>query len=114
MNTTDIFKDLKNLEGKLIFNNLDENHEIFSNKNEKVNGKFNIETPKSVIIDEFVCLRSKMFSLKGGDDSKNKLNGISKSQSKHIKFGEYYNCLFAGEYQKDCDNFFLRPINHEM
>ena len=29
---------------------------------------------------------------------KNKIKGISKSQSKHIKFEEYYNCLFGGEY----------------
>ena len=43
-----------------------------------------------------------MYSSKCGDDSKNQLKGIPKSQSKHIKFGEYYNCLFGGEYQKEC------------
>ena len=43
-----------------------------------------------------------------------KLKGISKSKSKHIKFEEYYNCLFGGEYQKDCDNYIIRSINHEM
>ena len=54
----------------------------------KVIGKFKVETPKIIWIDEFVCLRSKMYAFKCGDDSKNKLKGISKSQSKHIKFQE--------------------------
>ena len=41
-------------------------------KNKKVYVKFKIETPKNNWIAEFVCLRSKMFSFKCGDDSKNK------------------------------------------
>ena len=62
----------------------------------------------------FVCLRSKMYSFKCGDDIKNKLKGISKSQSKHIKVAEYHNCLFDGDCQKDCDNYIIRSINHNM
>ena len=55
-----------------------------------------------------------MYSFKCGEHSKNKLKGISKSQSSHIKFEEYYNCLFGGEYQKECDNYIIRSLNHEM
>ena len=55
-----------------------------------------------------------MYTFKCGNDSKNKLKGISKSQSKHIKFAEYYNCLFDGEYQRECNNYIIRSINHEM
>ena len=55
-----------------------------------------------------------MYSFKYGNDNKNKLKGISKSQSKHIKFEEYYNCLFGRNYQKECDNYILRSINQEM
>ena len=80
VNTKDIIKDLKNLEGIFDFSNLDKNHELFSNKNKKVIGKFKIETPKNIWIDEFVCLRSKTYAFKCGGDSKNKLKGISKSQ----------------------------------
>ena len=83
-------------------------------KNKKVIGKFEIEIPKNIWIDEFVCLRSKMYAFKYGDDSKNKFQVVSKSQSKHIKFEEYYNCLFGGEYQKDYYSYRLRSINHEM
>ena len=102
MKTKDIIKDLKNLEDIFDFSNLDENHELFSNKNKKVIGKFKTETPKNIWIDEFVCLRSKAYSFKckNNDEIKNKIKGISKSQSKHIKFEEYYNCLFGGKYQK--------------
>ena len=114
VNTKDIIKDLKNLEDVFDFSNLDKTHELFSNKNEKVIGKFKIETPKNIWIDEFVCLRSKMYAFKCGDDSKSKLKGISKSYSKNIKFEEYYNCLFGGEYKQECDNYILRSVNHDM
>ena len=79
-------------------------------------GFFKIETPKNIWIDEFVCLRSKAYSFKckNEDEKKNKIKGISKSQSKHIKFEEYYNCLFGREYQKECNNYIIRSINHEM
>ena len=70
VNTKDIIEDLKNLEDVFDFSNIDENHELFSDKNKKVNGKFKIETPKKVWIDEFVCLRSKMCAFKCGDDEK--------------------------------------------
>ena len=43
-NTKDNIKDLKNLEGIFDSSNLDKNHELFSNNNKKVNGKFKIET----------------------------------------------------------------------
>ena len=87
--TENIINDLKNLEDLFDFSNLDKNHELFSNKNKKVVGKFKIETPKNIWIDEFVALRSKCYAFKCGDNSKNKLKGISKSYSKNIKFVEY-------------------------
>ena len=82
VNTKDIIKDLKNLEDIFDFSNLDKNQELFSNKNEKVIGKFKIETPKNIWIDDFVCLRSKMYAFKCGDDSKNKLKVFQKVNQK--------------------------------
>ena len=63
-------KDLKNLEDTFDFSNLDKNHELFNNKNKKVIGFFEIETPKSFWIDGFICLRSKMYAFICGDDNK--------------------------------------------
>ena len=83
-------------------------------KNKKVIGKFKIETPKNIWIDEFVCLRSKMYAFKCGDDSKNKLKGVCNFQSKNIKFEEYNKCLDGEKYQKECNSYIIRSINHEM
>ena len=91
VNTKDIIEDLKKLEDIFDFSNLDKNLEKFINKIKKVIGEFKIETPESIWIDEFICLRSKMYAFKCGDDSENKFKGISKSQSKDIKFEEYKN-----------------------
>ena len=77
-------------------------------------GKFKIETPANIWIDEFVCLRSKMYAFKCGNDSKNKLKGVSKSQSKNIKFYEYKKILEQEEYQKEFNNYILRSLNHEI
>ena len=84
-NIINIIKDLKNLEDIFDFSNLDENHELFSEKNKKVVGKLKIETPKNLWLDEFVRLRSKIYSIKCKDniESKNKIKGNFKSQSKH-------------------------------
>ena len=62
VNTNDIIRDLKNLEDILDFSNLDRNNELFSNRNKNVIGKYKIETPKIIWIDEFVCLRNRMYS----------------------------------------------------
>ena len=114
VSTKDIIKDLKILEDLFDFSNLDENHELFSKKNKKVLGRFKIETPKNICIDEFVCLRSKMYAYKYGDDSKHKLKGISKSQSKNIKFEECKKCSDGDDYQQECNNYIIRSTNHEM
>ena len=116
MKTGNIIKDLKNLENKFDFTNLDENHELFSEKNKKGVSKFKNECPRTIWLDEFACLRSKAYSFKCKDniESKNNIKAISKSQSKNIKFEDYYNWLFGGEYQKECDNYIIRSLNHEM
>ena len=113
-NRKDIIKDLRNLEDLFDFSNSNENDEIFINKNKKVVGKYKLETPKSIWIDEFVCLRSKMYAPNCGDDSKNKLKGISENQSKNIKFDEYRKCLNGDENQREINIYFLRSDNHEM
>ena len=55
-----------------------------------------------------------MYAFKCGDENENKLKGISQSQSKNFKFEDYYNCLFGGKYQEECDSYLIRSLNHEM
>ena len=54
-----------------------------------------------------------MHSFEIGDKTINKLKGISKSQTKHIEFEDYKKWLDGVEYQKECDLYLLRSINHE-
>ena len=112
--TDNIINDLNNLEDLFALSNLNTNNELFSNKNKKVLGKFKIETPESIWIDEFIALRSKAYAFKCNNKSTNNLKGITRAQAKNIKFEEYYNCLFGKEYQKSCDNYLIRSINHDM
>ena len=56
MKTENIIKDLKNLEDIFDFSNLDESHEIFSNKNKKIIGELKIETPKNICLFEIKSL----------------------------------------------------------
>ena len=68
MRTENIIKDLINLEDIFDFSNLDENHELLSEKNKKVVSKFKKETPINIWIDKFVCLGSKVYSFKCKSD----------------------------------------------
>ena len=56
INTQNIIQDLHNLKDLFDFRNLDKNHEVFSNENKKVLGKFKIETHKNIWIDELIFL----------------------------------------------------------
>ena len=84
LNTKNIIQDLYNLKDNFDFSNLDENHKLFSIENKKVLGKFKIETPKNICINEFIALRSKAYSFKcnNNDENKNKLKGNCISQTK--------------------------------
>ena len=41
------------------------------------------------------------------------MKGVSKSQSIHIKFEEYKKCVDSEDYQKECDKYIIRSLNHE-
>ena len=60
VNTKDTIRDLKKLEDIFDFSSIDQNRELFRNKNKRVIGKVKNETPKNIWIVEFVCPRSKM------------------------------------------------------
>ena len=70
LNTKDVIKDLKNLENLFNFSNLQENHEIFSYQIKKVIWNFKTEIPRNIWVDDFVCLRSQMYSFKCGIEKK--------------------------------------------
>ena len=73
--TNDFTKDLQNPNDLFDFSNLRKSHELVSNKNKKVLGKFKTET-KNIWIDETTWLTSKAFLFKCNDKNTNKLKGI--------------------------------------
>ena len=75
------------------FRNPFENHELFSNKNEKVIGKFKIKTSEKTWIDECFCLRSKAYTFMCNGENTNKIKGINKCHSKNKILEEYKKCL---------------------
>ena len=76
-NTTDIIKELQTLNVLFDFSHVVENHELFGDKNKKVIERFEIESPKSIGIDEFIRLPSKAYSKDCNDKNTNKLKSIS-------------------------------------
>ena len=114
VNTKVIIKVLKNLEDLFDFIRLDENHELYSDKNKKVLGKSKIETPKNFWIYACFCLTSRDYSFKCGYDIEIKLKGISTPQSKHIKSEDYKFYSNGEEYQTECINYFAKSVDHEM
>ena len=68
--------------------------------NKKVIGKFKDEACGKQI-EEFVGLRSKLYSFKLADEDHKKCKGIKKSViKKAITHEDYKNCLFTGEEQR--------------
>ena len=59
-------------------------------------------------------MRTKAYSIKSGSDIKRDCNCISKCEWKIIKLEEFYICLFQREKQKQCDNFIMKSINHDI
>ena len=55
-----------------------------------------------------------MYSFNFGGDCENKARRLSKSYSKEFQFQEYKNCLDGREYQRECNTYIFRSINHEM
>ena len=116
--TTDLVNDLSNLQYQykmFDFSNLNKEHKLFSNEFKKIPGYLKIETPKSLYIDKFVCLRSKCYAYTTQlDGYENKFKGIVKGYKKEISFDQYYKCLMNQSYNKTCKQFCIRSHDHNM
>ena len=118
LKSKDIINDLGELQRRydlFDFSNLDKNHKLFSIEHKKIPGHLKIETPKSLYIDKFVCLRSKCYAyITQLDGYNNKFKGIVKGYKDEISFEQYYNCLMNLEYDKICTQHCIRSHDHEM
>ena len=115
--TKDFYKDIaSDVTAKFDTSNFPVDHpsRIYTNANKKVVGMFKDEAGGK-IIEEFVGLRSKLYSYKmyeGWEEKKCK--GVKKSViEKNIKFDDYKKCLFGGgkHYRK---MYNIRSYKHEV
>lgn len=115
--TNDFYKDM--LDNKELFDTSDypKEHFCYSEANKKVIGKFKDET-NAEPIQEFIGLRSKMYSiLKSDDKSKATAKGIKKYVIKTLKHEQYKQAIFGttNEELKQKVSFnLIRSINHNL
>ena len=112
--TKDIYEDMREIIDELDTSDYPKDHELQSNKNKKVIGKFKDEL-NGKIMNEIVFLRSKAYSFTLTDLSEEKkLKGIGKTTiKKDIKFNDYKNCLFNNEKQLN-RMYTMNSENHNM
>ena len=95
------------------FSDYPKQHHLFSNMNKKVIGKMKDETA-SIPISEFVGLRSKMYSIKYGNQEKKTAKGISKYVVKQkIRHAKYKSCLLNQTVTVEQINL-IRSFKHQI
>jgi hypothetical protein len=105
------------IKDKHLFDTYDPEHPLYSTKNKKVLGKMKDET-QGIPIQEFVGLKSKMYSMIYEDDGKltekKTAKGIKKSVIKHhTKHDHYRECLFDRTVHLSSMNQ-IRSYNHQL
>ena len=101
VNTDDVYEDMKELQNELDCSDYPTDHPLHSVKNKKALGKFKDEM-SGKIIEEYVGLRSKMYSIKWPEGNVRTCKGISKSVNKVVLRHEMYKeCLMNVELRTD-------------
>jgi len=117
--TEDLYKDLVSLSDKLDTSDYPTDHPLYCAKNKKVIGKFKDET-NGKPIEEFVGLRSKLYSLFYYDDKmkeKKVAKGIKKCViNKGLTFGLYKKCIMneMTEKEKYVEFNLIRSSEHNI
>ena len=113
INTNDIYEDMKKHIDLFDTSDYPAEHFLQSDSNKKVLGKMKDET-NGVPIEEFVGLRSKMYSIKVGIDEKKRAKGVKKNVvKKTLRHDHYKSVLFTRSARKDCMKM-IRNDNHNL
>ena len=111
--TEDIYYDMNNYNHLFDTSNYTKNHFLYSLKNKRVLGKFKDEV-KGKIIEEFVGLRPKMYSLNVmGGESKKTSKGVKKKVVAGIPHQSYRNGLLNRSIMYSKMNQ-IRSYNHAL
>ena len=107
-----MFQDMKRDAANFDTSDYDPSHFLHSNANKKVLGKMKDETA-GVAVEEFVGLRSKMYSMTYNGKEKKTAKGIGRTFMRHVKHDNYKQCLFGCEISEAVNNT-IRSHNHEL
>ena len=107
--TDNLVKDLEHFKEDFDFSDLDKSHQLYSDVNKKVIGKFKIETLPHLEIDEFCCLRSKSYTYKVNEKEISKQKGVQKLNT----LDDYKRSLFFNETTNQT-NFSIRTNHHQL
>lgn len=111
--TADIYSDMLNDRHLFDTSDYDRTHFLYSDDNKKVLGKMKDECAGSVV-DEFVGLRSKMYSLSYGTKAKKTAKGVKRRVvDVKLKHDHYRECLFEHK-REDCTMNQIRSFNHQL
>ena len=113
INTNDIYDDINQNSTYFDTSDYPSDHPIYSIQNKKILGKMKDET-NGVAIEEFVGLRSKMYSIKLGNEEKKRAKGVKKIVvKKHLRHQHYKDVLFNKTVRKDVMKM-IRNEKHEL
>ena len=93
--TDDLYRDMEDDKHLFDFSNYDTDHPLYDTSNSKTPGLFKDETG-GVPIQQFVGLRSKMYSIKNGRVEQTRAKGIVKSVvKKELRHKQYVDCILV-------------------
>ena len=118
----DIYRDMRRIKHTLDTSEYPKDHKLYSNKNEKVIGKFKDEL-NSKIIEEIIFVKSKVYAFKVDEKEKKLIKGCSKPvKEKDLTYDEYdkilnsYDELKKKQYQihSQKHNIFFEQIDKNV
>lgn len=111
--SVDVYEEIAIDKDLFDFSNYPNTHKLFDLKNKKMLGKFKDECGGNVI-QEFVGLRSKLYSYRVKDVDICKAKGIMRNTiSKEITLNHYKNCLFRNSVVR-CEMDAIRSSKHQL
>jgi hypothetical protein len=115
--TDDIYADMSKDKQLYDFSDYPKDHPLYSVENKKVIGKMKDES-SSLIIEEFVGLRSKMYSFTTHTYESKKCKGVKRTVVKNeLKFSDYRRSLLGGvrnDIQQKVSFNTIRSYKHEL
>jgi hypothetical protein len=113
INTDNIYEDMYSQHNLYDTSDYPKDHKLYCTDNKKVLGKFKDEC-NGIVINEFVGLRPKMYSILIGNNQINKAKGISKPiVVKELSHDLYKKSLF-GEVEMRHEMYCIKSENHNM